>query len=254
MPPSGGSRAGQAGRRALSDQEKIMFTTIYGSARWLGVWLMVPLLALTLSCATTQENGPDKKYVGAGIGAAVGAVVGGIAGRDAKSVVAGAAAGGAIGYGIGWLVEKYQARKVRDEAQVAQAYGATPAEGPPQVYGYKTWVDPNAIRRGSEAGWISTFDIQVPPGTTVAVTEERAFIDPDGNTISRRTYDYSQDVTGTGGYEFELTIPIPETAPEGKYNYITKLNVNDGTGPGLEGTFQIAADGTVHDITVALAQ
>jgi hypothetical protein len=232
-----------------------MLTTMYSSARWLGVWLMIPLIALTLSCATTEEGkSPDKKYVGAGIGAAVGAVVGGLAGHDVKSAVAGAAAGGALGYGIGWLVEKYQARKVRDEAQVAQEYGPTPTEGPPEIHGYKTWVDPDAIKRGSEAGWVSTFDIQVPPASTVAVTEERAFIDPDGNTISRRTYDYSKDVTGTGGYEFELTIPIPETAPEGKYSYITKLTVDGGSGDKLEGTFQIASDGTVHDVTVAMAQ
>jgi len=143
---------------------------------------------------------------------------------------------------------------VRDEAQITQVYGEVPKEGPAQIHGYKTWVDPNAIRRGTEAGWISTFDIQVPPGTPVNITEERAFIDPDGNTISRRTYDYSQDVSGTGGYEFELTIPIPENAPEGKYSYVTKLNVDDGKGTGLEGTFQIAADGTVHDLTVAMAQ
>jgi len=231
-----------------------MMMAIYDATRHFGVWLILPLLVFTLACATTQEEKMDKKYVGAGVGAVVGGVVGGLVGHDAKSVVAGAAAGGALGYGIGWLVEKYQARKVRDEAQVAQVYGATPAEGPPQIHDYKTWVDPNAIRRGTEAGWVSTFDIQVPPGTTLNVTEERAFIDPDGNTISRRTYDYSQDVTGTGGYEFELTIPIPENAPEGKYSYITKLNVNDGNGTNLEGTFQIAADGTVHDLTVAMAQ
>jgi len=231
-----------------------MMTAIYDATRQFGVWLILPLLVFTLACATTEEQKLDKKYVGAGVGAAVGAVIGGLAGHDATSVVAGAAAGGALGYGIAWLVEKYQARKVRDEAQITQVYGEVPKEGPPQIHGYKTWVDPNAIRRGTEAGWISTFDIQVPPGTTLNVTEERAFIDPDGNTISRRTYDYSQDVTGTGGYEFELTIPIPENAPEGKYSYVTKLNVNDGNGTDLEGTFQIAADGTLHDLTVAMAQ
>jgi hypothetical protein len=85
----------------------------------------------------------------------------------------------------------------------------------------------------------------------VTVREERAFVDPDGNTISRRVYDYSEDVTGTGGYEFELTIPIPETAPEGKYSYETVLTVDDGRGETLQGQFQIAADGTVREIMVA---
>ncbi len=60
-------------------------------------------------------------------------------------------------------------------------------------------------------------------------------------------------LTGTGGYEFELTIPIPENAPEGRYSYQTKLMVDGEKQSGLDGSFQIAAGGEVRDVTVALA-
>ncbi|HBB40010.1 MAG TPA: hypothetical protein DC005_00900 [Proteobacteria bacterium] len=216
-----------------------------------GAWLVMPFLVVTLGCAHTQDGTMDKKTVGAGIGAAVGAAIGAVTGRDAKSVAAGAVAGAALGYAAGWLAEKYAARQVRNAEQVKQAYGAPPVSGPPQVHAYKTWIDPDAIRRGTAAGWVSSFDVQVPPGMQTKVAEERLFLDPDGNTISRRTYDYSGDVTGTGGYEFELTIPIPANAPEGKYSYETHLTVDGAPKDKLQGSFQIAADGRVSEVTVA---
>lgn len=224
-------------------------------AQWQGwgAWLLIPFLVVSLGCAHTQNGDMDKKKVGAGIGAVAGAVIGAVTGHDIKSAAAGAVAGAALGYAAGWLAEKYEARKVRDAEQVKEAYGPVPVSGPPQVHGYKTWIDPNAIKKGTEAGWVSSFDVQVPPGEQAKVEEERVFLDPDGNTISRRTYDYSKDVTGSGGYEFELTIPIPENAPEGKYSYETKLMVDGEKQSGLDGSFQIAGGGEVRDITVALA-
>lgn len=224
-------------------------------AQWQGwgAWLLIPLLVVTLGCAHTEDGKMDKKTVGAGVGAAVGAVIGAVTGHDLKSTAAGAVAGAALGYAAGWLAEKYEARKVRDAEQVKEAYGSVPVSGPPQVHAYKTWIDPNAIKKGSEAGWVSSFDVQVPAGAQAKVEEERVFLDPDGNTISRRTYDYSKDVTGTGGYEFELTIPIPDNAPEGKYSYSTNLTVDGEKQDGLAGSFQIAGDGRVRDVTVALA-
>jgi len=86
------------------------------------------------------------------------------------------------------------------------------------------------------------------------VVEERVFFDPDGNTISRRTYDYSHDVTGSGGYEFELTIPVPKNAPEGKYSYQTRLLVGDTEASRLDGSFQIAAGELPGAMIVAHAE
>ncbi len=224
-------------------------------ARWQGwgAWLLIPGRVVSLGCAHTQGNDMDKPKVFVGLGAVAGAVIGAVTGGDLKSAAAGAVAGAALGYAAGWLVERYEARKVRDAEQVQQAYGPPPASGPPQVHAYKTWIDPDAIRRGTEAGWVSSFDVQVPPGEQPVVQEERVFLDPDGNTISRRTYDYSKDVTGSGGYEFELTIPIPENAPEGKYSYQTRLMVDGEKREGLQGSFQIAAGGEVREVTVAMA-
>jgi|GEM_PF-3113196 len=199
------------------------------------------VIVLSLACASLEEKGVEKRHVGAGIGVGVGAAIGAVAGRNWESAAAGAAAGGALGYGVGWLVEQYQVRKTRDADEVAEQYGPPPESGPPKVDGYQTWMDPGAIRSGSEVGWISSFAIQIPPTSEVVVTEERALIDPDGNTISRRTYDYSKDVTANGEYQFELTIPIPESAPQGRYGFQTRLTVGDAEVGRLAGELQIAA-------------
>jgi len=216
--------------------------------------LLLLLLLLSLSCASTPNRDVDSRYVGTGIGAVVGAGIGVLAGGDVKAAAAGAVIGGAVGYGVAWLAEHYEVRRVRDEAVIEEVYGAVQDDGPPEVHGYRSWVDPDAIRTGTEAGWVSTFDIQVPAGTEVTVVEERVFIDPDGNTISRRTYDYSRDVTGSGGYEFELTIPIPANAPEGRYGYQTRLMVGDTEASRLDGSFQIARVGTQDEMIVAQAE
>jgi hypothetical protein len=219
-----------------------------------GRWLWVPLLLVSLSCAALQEDRGEKRYVGAGVGAVVGAGIGVVAGGDLKAAVAGAAVGGTAGFGLGWLADHYEVRRVRDDAAIEEVYGAAQINGPPAVHGYRSWVDPEAIRTGTEAGWVSTFDIQVPAGTEVTVVEERVFVDPDGNTISRRTYDYSHDITGSGGYEFQLTIPVPENAPEGKYYYKTRLLVGDTEASHLDGSFQIARGGRQREMVVACAQ
>jgi hypothetical protein len=209
------------------------------------------LILLSLACASTATREVDKRSTGAAVGAVVGAGIGAVAGRDLKAAAAGAAVGGAVGFGVGWLAEHYEVRRVRDEASIEEEYGAPQDKGPPQIHAYRTWIDPEAIRKGTEAGWISSFDIQVPPDTTVRVVEERVFVDPDGNTISRRTYDYSQDITGSGGYEFELTIPVPESAPEGKYGYQTRLTVDHQEVSRLQGSFQIAWSEVPRVMTVA---
>jgi len=218
------------------------------------VALLLPLLLLSLSCASTPNRDVDSRYVGTGVGAVVGAGIGVLAGGDLKAAAIGAAVGGAVGYGVAWLAEHYEVRRVRDEAVIEEVYGAAEDDAPPEVHGYRSWVDPDAIRTGTEAGWVSTFDIQVPAGTEVTVVEERVFIDPDGNTISRRTYDYSHDVTGSGGYEFELTIPIPANAPEGRYGYQTRLLVGDTEASRLDGSFQIADGGRLADVMLAQAE
>jgi hypothetical protein len=209
------------------------------------------LLLLPVSCATKSDVTADNRRAGAAMGAVVGAGIGAVAGGDLKAAAAGAAVGGAVGYGVGWLVEQYEVRKTRDAAEVANLYGAAPESGPPKIDGYRTWMDPDAIRTGTEVGWISTFAIQIPPESEVVVTEERALIDPDGNTISRRTYDYSKDVTANGEYQFELTIPIPESAPQGRYGFLTRLTVGDDEVGRLAGNLQIAGIvGGVRRVTV----
>jgi hypothetical protein len=223
------------------------------ATRPLAAVLVASYLVLTCGCAGVREGEVAPRHLGAGLGAVAGAVVGGVAGQDLEAVAVGALAGGTVGYGIGWLAEQYEARQARTAPEVEEAYGPLPEGGAPRIHGYRSWVDPEAIRRGTEAGWISTFDIQVPAGTAVTVTEERLFVDPEGNTISRRTYDYSDHVTGSGGYEFELTIPIPEHAPEGRYSFEARLLLGEAGGERLVGSFQIAA-GLVEGFTLAAIQ
>jgi hypothetical protein len=225
------------GRRQIGEKTMRSMRAVW---KILDRWLWAVCLVLSVACATVGTRGGEGSHIGAGVGAMVGAGIGAVAGGDVQSAAAGAVVGGAVGYGVGWLAERYEVRRVRDEASLAEVYGAAHEDGPPQVHGYRSWIDPAAIRSGTEAGWVSCFDLQVPRDSAVRVVEERVFFDPDGNTISRRTYDYSHDITGSGGYEFELAMPVPPSAPEGKYGYQTRLIVGDQEAIHLAGGFQIA--------------
>jgi hypothetical protein len=140
---------------ANADREERAMTATRNEWRWVWRASLCAAIAASLSSTSREEKGVEKRHVGAGVGAVVGAGIGAVAGRDLKAAAAGAVIGGAVGYGVGWLVERYPVRKTRGADQVATLYGAPPASGPPKADNYRTWMDPTAIRIGTEAGQLT---------------------------------------------------------------------------------------------------
>jgi hypothetical protein len=59
--------------------------------------------------------------------------------------------------------------------------------------------------------------------TTVVLNEVREFYAEDGTLIASTTQDISEQVKASGSYIATTPLPIPKTAPPGKYKIVNKL-------------------------------
>jgi hypothetical protein len=208
------------------------------------VALVTTVLMLSLfinSCASMPEGRMGDYLKGAGIGAAIGAATGAITG-DSDDAVKGAALGALAGLAAVWLLDYYEVRLTKSPETIENTYKETAAIQDLLIHNYDSIVVEDILRKGDEAIWTTSFDVQKPDDITKKIVETRQIEDPDGNIIKTNAYDYTEHVKQSNGYAFDLQLPVPDEAPEGFYTYSSKLEVGEGEDKYVSETkeFQIA--------------
>ena len=103
------------------------------------------------------------------------------------------------------------------------ALRALPAGSIAQVPTYKLTFKPGFTKPCSTLTLHKAVLIQRSDEATVVLNEIREFYTEDGTLITTSTQDISEQVRKSGVYSATTPLPIPKTAPPGKYKIVNKL-------------------------------
>lgn len=100
---------------------------------------------------------------------------------------------------------------------------ALPAGSTAQVTTYKLTFKPGFTKPCTTLLLHKDVVIQRSDETNVTLSEIREFYAEDGTLIATSTQDISEQVKRSGSYVATTPLPIPKTAPPGKYKIVNKL-------------------------------
>jgi len=103
------------------------------------------------------------------------------------------------------------------------AFRALPAGSVAQVPTYKLTFKPGFTKPCSTLTLHKDVVILRSNDVNVALNEVREFYAEDGTLIATATQDISEQVKASGSYVATTPLPIPRTAPPGKYRIVNKL-------------------------------
>ena len=104
----------------------------------------------------------------------------------------------------------------------APAY-SLPAGSVAQVSTYKLSFRPGFTKPCTTVTLHKDVVIQRSEETQVVLNEVREFYAEDGTLIATATQDISEQVSKSGAYTATTPLPIPKSAPPGKYKIVSKL-------------------------------
>jgi hypothetical protein len=103
------------------------------------------------------------------------------------------------------------------------AFRALPAGSVTQVPTYKLTFKPGFTKPCSTLTLHKDVVILRSNDVNVALNEVREFYAEDGTLIATATQDISEQVKASGSYVATTPLPIPKSAPPGKYKIVNKL-------------------------------
>jgi hypothetical protein len=103
------------------------------------------------------------------------------------------------------------------------AFRQLPASSIAQVPTYKIRFKPGFTKPCATVTLLKDVAILRSDETTVMLNEIREFYAEDGTLIATSTQDISEQVKKSGNYIATTPLPIPKSAPPGKYKIVNKL-------------------------------